>query len=307
MISEISIKSLKNRTSVKLVKVRGFTLIEMITVIILLGVMSVGITSFIGIATQTYVNASDRDELIASARFAIERMTRELRQALPNSARVKNFPNEMNCLEFVPIIASTSYTNIPTVTAANIIDVIEFNNINNQPYTCDATCNDFVSTYALNANEIYVNSSQIVGQTFDLASVALQQTINDADSSDGTEIWRLTLDNNVTVTNESPTQRLFIINQPVMYCGVDENLYRITNYNLNFTNNDDNFVSDFDAFDDTNYTSVLMAENVTPIFNITNATLTRNGVIQLNMTFFRENDINEEITFNHEINIANTP
>lgn len=53
-------------------KESGFTLLELIIVIILLGVMAVGITGFITLSTQTYLNVTERDELLASARFAVK-------------------------------------------------------------------------------------------------------------------------------------------------------------------------------------------------------------------------------------------
>ena len=90
-------------------KESGFTLLELIIVIILLGVMAVGITGFITLSTQTYLNVTERDELLASARFAVERLNREVRNALPNSLRVKtNVDTNKQCLEFIPIQASTT-------------------------------------------------------------------------------------------------------------------------------------------------------------------------------------------------------
>ena len=94
-----------------LIPAKGFTLIELVTVIVLLGIMATGIGGFITLSTQTFVNVSERDELLASARFAIERLNREVSNAVPNSIRIAtDIDSNRQCLEFMPIQASTSYT-----------------------------------------------------------------------------------------------------------------------------------------------------------------------------------------------------
>jgi len=65
---------------------RGFTLVELVMVILLLGVMATFTSQFIGIGTQIYGDASRREQLMSDARFALERLNRELRDAVPGSA-----------------------------------------------------------------------------------------------------------------------------------------------------------------------------------------------------------------------------
>ncbi|MEC9260142.1 MAG: prepilin-type N-terminal cleavage/methylation domain-containing protein, partial [Pseudomonadota bacterium] len=67
---------------------RGFTLIELVTVIVILGVASAGIASFVRGSMQTYIDVSTREQLLSESRFAIERLKRELRNAVPNSVRI---------------------------------------------------------------------------------------------------------------------------------------------------------------------------------------------------------------------------
>ena len=273
---------------------KGFTLIELVTVIILLGVMSVGIASFFSIATQTYVNASERDELIASARFSVERLNREIREALPNSARVLSFANNIDCIEFVPIVASSTYLSLATLQASDKIDVIRFlgspYNTNND-YNCTNTCGDHVSVYPLYNNDVYVNPNQSNGQLFAIKNV--DKTGPDSD------LWQINLTNNVTFNTLSPTDRLYIINQPQRYCEDNGNLMHVSRYNLS----DQLANSAYPA----NSISTLMAENVDVTFNVAAATLTRNSVVQVSMVFTRGSDVDERIVFNHEIHISNTP
>lgn len=67
---------------------QGFTLIEMIIVIVLLGVMSGVLTPFISKAMQAYGASKARADLVSKGRLAMERMAREIRHAVPNSLRV---------------------------------------------------------------------------------------------------------------------------------------------------------------------------------------------------------------------------
>lgn len=66
-------------------RTRGFTLVEMITVIVLLGVIAVVLAPFIANAMQAWHDGKARAELVAHGRLALERLAREVRQAVPNS------------------------------------------------------------------------------------------------------------------------------------------------------------------------------------------------------------------------------
>jgi MSHA biogenesis protein MshO len=67
---------------------RGFTLIEMITVIVLLGIIAGILTPFISKAMQAYTHSRARASLVDKGHLALERMAREVRLAVPNSLSV---------------------------------------------------------------------------------------------------------------------------------------------------------------------------------------------------------------------------
>jgi prepilin-type N-terminal cleavage/methylation domain-containing protein len=60
---------------------KGFTLIEIVTVIVVLGILSVFTFSFIDNAVKTYMIGSRQRMLYQEASYAMERITRELRDA----------------------------------------------------------------------------------------------------------------------------------------------------------------------------------------------------------------------------------
>ena len=66
----------------------GFTLIELVAVMVIGAILSTVIWRNIATPLRGYADVQRRAELVATARLAAERITRELRLALPNSVRV---------------------------------------------------------------------------------------------------------------------------------------------------------------------------------------------------------------------------
>jgi MSHA biogenesis protein MshO len=66
----------------------GFTLVEMIVVIVLTGIVAGMIAVFLRAPVQVYVDSVARAELSDTADIALRRVAREVRRALPNSVRV---------------------------------------------------------------------------------------------------------------------------------------------------------------------------------------------------------------------------
>ncbi|MBL0522941.1 prepilin-type N-terminal cleavage/methylation domain-containing protein [Aeromonas enteropelogenes] len=93
--------------------VRGFTLVELVMVILLLGIMATFSSQFIGIGSQIYGDASSREQLMSDARFAMERLNREVRDAVPGSMRIETATGDWvdsgSCLRFWPISATSRY------------------------------------------------------------------------------------------------------------------------------------------------------------------------------------------------------
>lgn len=91
----------------------GFTLVELVMVILLLGIMATFSSQFIGIGTQIYGDASSREQLMSDARFAMERLNRELHDAVPGSERIETtggaWVDTGACLRFWPISTSSRY------------------------------------------------------------------------------------------------------------------------------------------------------------------------------------------------------
>lgn len=80
---------------------RGFTLVEMIIVIVITGIIAGMVAMFIRAPVQGYVDSARRADMSDIADTALRRMARDVRTAVPNSLRVLGCGAD-NCVEFLP-------------------------------------------------------------------------------------------------------------------------------------------------------------------------------------------------------------
>jgi MSHA biogenesis protein MshO len=88
--------------------VRGFTLMETVLVIVVLGIIGASLGMFIIPAVKSNEAMQDRGALVDSADSALRRMARDIRIALPNSLRVTNVANGFT-LEMIPTVDGGRY------------------------------------------------------------------------------------------------------------------------------------------------------------------------------------------------------
>lgn len=286
-----------NLTSRK--KIKGFTMMEMVLVIIILGIMSVGISGFISLSTQTYINATSRDELIGNARFVIERLSRELRNVVPNSIRVDSF-GPLNCIQFTPIVASTVYKDIPVLPepARKTLSVIPFKNIDGSNYQCDnaSGCTDLVTIYPLTSDDIFENHTDETGKTFIIDSVNTVTTSNSP--------WEINIlnSNDIHFSEDSPTQRLYITADQVSYCTAPSS---VGGFIIRYV--DEITIGNQTPPGSKPY---LMAGYLNndfggkQPFDYQPATLKRNAVVQIHLPFTKDG---ENYVLDHEVHIKNVP
>lgn len=86
----------------------GFTLVEMIVVIVIMGIVSVGIGVFMRGPIDAFAAAKTRSEMAQNAQHAFSLAQREIRLSLPNSVRITT-SGSLQFLEFVPIVSGGRY------------------------------------------------------------------------------------------------------------------------------------------------------------------------------------------------------
>ena len=100
----------------------GVTLLELVLVLSIMSIIGFGVFSFLGASVSIYSDSQKINHSLAQAQFALERLTREIRQAVPNTIRFRK-RNGLQCMEFLPIDYASQYASAPTLTPENSVQL----------------------------------------------------------------------------------------------------------------------------------------------------------------------------------------
>ncbi|ABZ78382.1 methylation site containing protein [Shewanella halifaxensis HAW-EB4] len=281
-------------SKLKQLRSRGFTLVEMITVVIILGVLVLGVSSFLLFGTRIFINATSVDQVMSQSRFAIERMTREIRNAAPNSIRVRDSGDgAWQCIEMMPIISSASYIDMPIAPASAASSGTAMQSSASAPLNAD----QFLLIYPLSATDVYTSTTGSQGKLFSIKSITANST-NDLSIDFGRA---------VRFDAASPRQRYFGVQDAVSFCFERVTpelslLKRYAGYGFNHPN--------LQPAPNDMGTGVLMAENIvntignnSPIA-YTPGTLRNNAMVHLSPLFDVQG---QTFQYHHQVQVINVP
>jgi len=261
---------------------RGFTLIEMIAVIVVLSILAVMGGTFVVESTNSYQSSQARTRLVNTGRQAVERMTRQLRIALPYSVRLTN---SNQCVEFMPIASGGNYLGFKSGTSYTgyVPDALNagaaLTTLDVSPHTINFGTAQFVSIGATAAIELY-GVNPVSRATLSSRSDTL-----------------LTLSAAKTWQRNSVNKRFYLLNSPQAFCVVNNQLRFYENQSATVTVDPEvNLNSNFSV----------LADNVTATapFSLTSGGENRNTIVQFNLTFAHKA---ESVAFNHSVMIRNVP
>ncbi|CAH0526866.1 type II secretion system protein [Vibrio hippocampi] len=175
-------------------KQRGFTLVEMILTVVILGILMVGSAGFLRSGTEGFVQSVERQKLHTQAQFILEKISREIRHAIPNSFTISDAGH---CIEFYPIKYSGFY-HLEDDTLPYSLSF--FSGQSSVKTLGRYGANDFMVINPTSAGDIATNQ-------IDIANVAI-------DSNDSISQVMLT----TPLTSESVSARHYIADFPVKYC-----------------------------------------------------------------------------------------
>ncbi|WP_420913196.1 PilW family protein [Aeromonas salmonicida] len=291
--SDVRLRRQANRTCARLGRASGFTLVELVMVILLLGIMATFTSQFIGIGSQIYGDASSREQLMSDARFAMERLNREVRDAVPGSERIETtdgvWVDTGPCLSFWPISTSSRYVALNRAisgSSATLELVMATPASAANPLDVDTTAvkkDDQLIVFPVpdkNAGSLTAGCDygRCVAKVTDvLTPVSGAQTIRYTSAE--------------SLAGLSPGSRVYFAREQVRYCAEGGALYRAT--------------SVLSGASSTMPLGTLMAESLrtgsfyreTPAFNA-------EGEFGMRFVFERKG---ESVTFNHKIEVFNVP
>ncbi len=257
---------------------RGFSLIELIVVIVVLGVLCLGFANFFSQNAAQYLEANARTQLSTAMRSALERMARELRDALPNSIRIDSAGN---CIEFMPIVQGGSYLDAPTSSPATQFEAVD---------SALAVSADYVSIMPLQSDEVY----GVSGSSYPPSLIGFAGT-----ASANTNTIYILLSGAKRFAHDSAAHRFFLTQTPVSFC-IDSNgkLWRFHDYGNLAAQSSTLTGGDLLAQD------LVQGDATEPVFRYSPGNLTRNALVDIRLILRTQN---EQLRSQHEVMLRNVP
>lgn len=260
----------------------GFTLVELVMVIAIMGVIGAVVAVFMRSPIDAYFDSARRAALTDVADTAVRRMARDVRKALPNSVRTPN----PQCLEFIPTRTGGRYRTEDAAAGTSL----DFT-------TADTTFN------MLGQNSLWPADQQI-RQNDIIAIYNLGPGIAGADAYEGSNTATVTgvtdgVETAIAITArqfpfESGSKRFHVVPEEehvVAYVCTGGNLRRtVTTGSFNSSCPD---------------TGPVLATNVQSCaFDYLGSDLQRNGLVQIQ---FNISSNNETVSLYHEVHVNNSP
>ncbi len=291
-----------------MIRCKGFTLIELIVVILLVAVLAAGAGLLIARPIEAYTDQIRRQQLVDSAEMALRKIAVDVRRALPNSIRVvDNSPNGW-ALEMVNTVDGARYRDEfggGFIATTDILEFIagetEFNLLGQLtaiPITSlPQAYSHRLVIYNTSPSEVY-GDAQNTTETSGIISdpgFTLSLTGNE---------HHIQLTNAYQFEYSSPTQRLFVVDGPISYiCDDSGSLTRIENYPYRASQTDVDNLGDA-AFTGANIGRVASQVSRCEI-DYQPGTAQRGGLISLELTL--SDSENESVQLLHQIHVDNVP
>lgn len=276
----------------------GFTLIELVMVILIAAVLAVVVGRFIAQPIEGYLDADRRARLLDLADTALERMTREIRLALPNSIRVSG---SGRAVEFLRVLTGGRYRR---ATPGDPLD-----------FTVNGDSFDVLGTL-LDAGRIAVaggaTQADCAAGTVDcLVIYNTGQPGADAYNQDNIAAVRAAAAGSVTFARDNPfpltsaEQRFYVVDTPVTFLcddGGAQNIRRYADYTITANHS---AVDEAAELLGAGAAESLLVEQVSACtFSYQPGTATRGGLVTLALTV---EEAGEQVSVLQQVHVSNLP
>ena len=279
----------------------GFTIIEMVIVIVVGGIIASIIAQFITRPMEGYVAQGRRSELVDIAETALNHITRDVRQALPNSVRIACGGQ---CLEILHTLDGGRYRLKPPgnqlkfTGSDTLFDslgplnsrALIINNIASTGNSCFNTSPHRWCVSIFNTGNATANSYNRDNMVTLTSLVTASDGISDLIGFDNTEF-----STGNTFPYESPNQRFYVVDTPISFICSGGEINRYHDYAITAAQ----------PVASPGGKAGLLANNVTACnFSYQSNTATRSGLLTASITV---SDSGESITLLQQAHIVNQP
>jgi MSHA biogenesis protein MshO len=295
----------------------GFSLLELILVIVLLGILASGAGLLISTPIKAYSDQLRRTQLVDQGELALRQIALDIRGALPNSIRFQDLGADGWALEMTNTLAGARYRDekggTTFVTDEHILDFIQedtdFNFLgilrsgltgptelpSGQRLVIYGTGHDSFYTDVTNADSGIVTPS-----TSTLTLSTLSGGVDDDEQ-------HVKISPAFKFSQKSPGQRVFLIDGPISYiCDTRAGITRINRYTGYAyqvtqlkTNGDLNGLTDVK-------TGAVATQVTACSIDYDAGTAQRSGIITLGLTL-KDGPTGEAVTLLHQVHVQNVP
>lgn len=262
---------------------KGFTLIELIMVMVLVGILATMTTDIMIMPVKSYIDLERRTTLVDSAEMALRRMQRDIRRALPNSIRVSGGGAT---IELLHTTDGGRYRAKRAISTGDELDFTSADSSFDVMGTLNTTPSGELVIYNLGSllADAYAGNNR--------ATIANTSTVNSIDLSSATRF-----------PFPSPQQRFFIVDTPITYNCADSNgdgfadeLRRYDNYSISATTPNLGSLS---------FNRQTKADRITCSFRYNSGTATRAGLVTIEIQL--TDNAGESARIIHQVHVDNVP
>jgi len=269
---------------------RGFTLIEMVIVIVVGGIVAAMTASILTLPINAYVDSARRATLTDVAESALRRMQRDIRSALPNSIRISG---DGQTLELLHIVDGGRYRAQLAVDVSGALiggNVLDFT-INDTSFAVLGGLSNFanitigtdlVAVYPIDASDAYAG-------------------LNTAVTAAGSNANNLVI-NAFQFPLSSPGQRFFIVDIPITY---DCNTAAVARQNRVLNRYEAYAIQAVQPTPPVNAPAIQANFLDTCVFTYSSGSSSRSGLVTLELTF--TDDAGESVRLVHQVHVDNQP
>jgi len=285
-------------------KERGFTLVEMVMVIVITGIIGGMVAVFLKAPVQQYVDVARRADMTDIADTALRRVTRDVRLALPNSVRVAGAcDGTATCfLEFLPALSGGRYRADAASSGASAgcgslaADVLDF--------TAD-TCFEVLGQIpaVVVGNQIVVYNLGIAGADAYAGKTLATHNRREVNAVGANSI-NITPDN--ALPFDSPGHRFHVVTAPVSYvCDGAGTLWRYWGYVIQPAQTSTDSIAELDALIAVQGARARLATSVSGCsFTYDPLVSARNGLVTMHLAVTEEG---ETATLYNAAHVSNQP